>query len=79
MEHEELLQDDATNHNSACLDSVWIIGDAIANPNKYRGDETIIERNVEHLEIMRNTDFLAAETLAAVDDAISAGKAALTE
>lgn len=64
-------------HYSACLDSVGVVNDAIANPNCYTGDDTVIERNVRHLEGMRQADFWTTEDMAPIDDAIAAGNAAL--
>lgn len=64
-------------HYSACLDSVWVINDAIANPQKYETDDTVIERNVKHLEGMRNATFWTDEDMAPIDAAIAAGNAAL--
>jgi len=66
-------------HYSACLDSVEVINDAIANPDRYVNDDTVIERNVQHLEIMRQADFWGTEDMAPIDAAISAGNAATTE
>lgn len=64
-------------HYSACLDSVWVINDAIANPSRYVGDDTVIERNVQHLEIMRNMPFWTDEDMSPFDAAIAAGNAAI--
>ena len=63
----------------AMLDVVWVINDAIANPDKYTGDETVIQRNVQHLEGMRNADFWTDEDMTPIDAAIAAGNAAITE
>lgn len=64
-------------HYSACLDSVWVINDAIANPDRYTVDDTVIERNVRHLEGMRNKPFWTNEDMAPIDAAVVAGNAAL--
>lgn len=66
-----------TKHYSACLDSVWVINDAIANPSRHVGDDTVIERNVRHLEIMRNMPFWTDEDMSPFDAAIAAGNAAI--
>jgi hypothetical protein len=62
-------------HYSACLDSVWVINDAIAKPDKYTGDDTVIQRNVQHLEGMRQADFWTTENMAPIDAAIAVGNA----
>ena len=77
MNPEELTPDRIAKHYSACLDSVWVINDAIANPNRYTGDDTVIQRNVQHLEGMRRADFWTDEDMAPIDAAIEAGNAAL--
>jgi len=75
---DQLTPERIAKHYSACLDSVWVINDAIANPDKYTGDDTVIERNVQHLEGMRNADFWTDEDMAPIDAAIAAGTAATT-
>ena len=76
---DELTPERIAKHYSACLDSVWVVNDAIANPDKYTGDDTVIDRNVQHLEGMRKADFWAEEDMTPIDEAITAGKAATTE
>lgn len=61
-------------HYKALLDSVWLINDAIANPAKYTNDETVIQRNVDHLELMLAKDFWTTEDMAPINAAIAAGK-----
>ena len=77
MNPEELTTEQIAQHYSACLDSVWVINDAIANPAKYAADDTVIQRNVQHLEGMRNAPFWTDEDMAPIDAAIAAGNAAL--
>ena len=74
---DQLTPERIAKHYSACLDSVWVINDAIANPDRYTGDDTVIERNVQHLEGMRQADFWTTEDMAPIDAAIAAGNAAL--
>ena len=76
---DQLTPERIAKHYSACLDSVWVIHDAIANPDKYTSDDTVIERNVQHLEGMRNADFWTDEDMTPIDAAIAAGNAAITE
>jgi len=72
---DQLTPEQIAKHYSACLDSVWVIEDAIANPDRYTTDDTVIERNVQHLEGMRQADFWTDEDMAPIDAAISAGNA----
>ena len=73
----QLTPERIAKHYSACLDSVWVINDAIANPDRYTTDDTVIERNVQHLEGMRKADFWNDEDMTPNDEAIAAGNAAL--
>jgi hypothetical protein len=75
---EQLTSERIAKHYSACLDSVYVINDAIANPDKYAGDDTVIQRNVQHLEGMKNADFWTTEDMAPIDAAIAAGNAAIS-
>ena len=72
---DQLAPEQIAKHYSACLDSVWVIEDAIANPDRYTTDDTVIERNVQHLEGMRQADFWTDEDMAPIDAAIAAGNA----
>ena len=72
---DQLTPEQIAKHYSACLDSVWVIEDAIANPDRYTTDDTVIERNVQHLEGMRQADFWTDEDMTPIDAAISAGNA----
>ena len=74
---DQLTPERIAKHYSACLDSVWVINDAIANPDKYAGDDTVIQRNVQHLEGMRRAEFWTTEDMTPIDEAIAAGNAAL--
>lgn len=76
MNPEELTPEQIAKHYSACLDSVWVIEDAIANPARYTGDDTVIDRNVKHLEGMRQAPFWTDEDMTPIDAAIAAGNAA---
>lgn len=77
MIDDQLTPERIAKHYSACIDSVNLINDVIANPDIYVSDETVIERNVRHLEGMRNADFWTTEDMAPIDAAIAAGNAAL--
>jgi hypothetical protein len=73
----ELTPEEITQNYNACLDSVWLINRAIANPAQYTSDPTVIERNVKHLETMRRQTYWTTEDMTPIDDAIAAGNAAL--
>lgn len=75
--NEELTPEEIAKHYSACLDSVFVINDAIANTSKYKNDTTAIERNVKHLEVMLNAPFWTTEDMAPIESAIAAGNAVL--
>ena len=77
MNPEEQTSEQIAKHYSACLDSVWVIEDAIANPARYTGDDTVIDRNVKHLEGMRQAPVWTDEDMAPIDASIAAGNAAL--
>ena len=55
---------------SAMLDSVALINAARANPDDYADDETVVSRNVEHLELMIAKDFWTDEDMTSVQAAI---------
>lgn len=74
---EELTPEQIARQYSACLDSVLVIHDAISHPEKYLDDSTVIERNVRHLEGMREKNFWTNEDITPIDSAIIAGNAAI--
>jgi len=65
MTEEEIAQ-----AYSAMLDSVALINAARANPDDYADDETVVARNVEHLELMIAKDFWTDEDMTSVQAAI---------
>lgn len=69
--------EEIARHYSACLDSVNVINDVIANPEITASDPTVIERNVKHLEGMRKAPYWTTEDMAPIDAAIAAGNAAM--
>lgn len=74
---DELTPERIAKHYSACLDSVNLINAVLADPDAYVGDPTVLERNVVHLEGMRNADFWTTEDMSPIDAAIAAGRAAM--
>ena len=79
MNPDEFTSEQIAKHYSACLDSVMVINDAIANPDSYTGDDTVIQRNVQHLEGMRKATFWTDEDMEPIDTAIAAGNAYILE
>jgi hypothetical protein len=48
----EITAEEIAQHYSAAMDSVNLINAVIADPAAYANDETVIQRNVDHLKIM---------------------------
>ena len=71
----EMTAEEIAQHYSASMDSVNLINAVIADPDVYAHDETIIQRNVDHLKIMVEKDYWTDEDLQPFNDAISAGEA----
>lgn len=71
----EITAEEIAQHYSAAMDSVTLINAVIADPAAYVNDETVIQRNVDHLKIMVAKDFWTDEDLAPFNDAIAAGEA----
>ena len=71
---EEIAQ-----HYSACMDSVNLINAVIAAPDDYVDDPTVLQRNVTHLEGMVNASYWTTEDMTPLNNAITAGNAAIGE
>lgn len=69
--------EEIAKHYSACMDSVNLINAVIADPDAYADDETVLQRNVEHLEGMVNYTHWTNEDMTPLNDAITAGNAAI--
>jgi hypothetical protein len=59
----DITQEQISQHYSAMLDSVGVIDAALADPEKYADDETLISRNVGHLSTMITRDFWTTEDM----------------
>ena len=70
----EITAEEIARHYSSAMDSVTLINAVIADPAAYANDETVIQRNVDHLKIMVAKDFWTDEDLAPFNDAIAAGE-----
>ena len=66
-----MTEEEIAKAYSAMLDSVALINAARANPDDYADDETVVARNVEHLELMVAKDYWTSEDMTAVNTAIA--------
>ena len=73
---DEMTPEEIAQHYSAAMDSVNLINAVIASPDDYANDETVLQRNVDHLKIMVAKDFWTTEDMTPLNDAIAAGEAA---
>ena len=64
---EEIAQ-----HYRAAMDSVTLLEKVAADPDAYAEDETVVERNVEHLKLVVEWDFWTDEDLTPFHNAIAA-------
>ena len=71
----EITAEEIAQHYSAAIDSVTLINAVIADPAAYANDETVIQRNVDHLKIMIAQDYWTDEDMTPFNDAIVAGEA----
>ena len=74
----EITTKEIAQHYSAMGDSVVLINAVIAG-SKMKDDEATekqncVDRNVEHLELMKAKDYWTSESMTDVDAAIAAGK-----
>tara|TARA_R110000803_G_scaffold81985_1_gene147934 strand:+ start:2892 stop:3128 length:237 start_codon:yes stop_codon:yes gene_type:complete len=70
---DTISAEEIAQHYSASMDSVNLINAVIADPETYSDDETVLQRNVDHLAIMVAKDFWTTEDMAAIEAAIIAG------
>ena len=69
---EELTSEQIAQHYSAAMDSVNLINAVVASPDDYADDETILNRNADHLRIVVGWDFWTTEDMTPFTDAITA-------
>lgn len=78
---DETTPEQIAQHYKALGDSVWLINAVIAGEemtnDTQEAKNDCVDRNVQHLEIMKAKDFWTTEDFTAVDAAIVAGKAYL--
>lgn len=76
MGEEEITAEEIAQNYSAAMDSVNLINAVVAAPDNYADDETVLQRNVDHLKIMVVKDYWTTEDMTPFNDAIAAGEAA---
>ena len=72
---DEITAEKIAQHYSSAMDSVNLINAVIADPDAYANDETVMQRNVDHLELVIDWTFWTDEDLSPFTDVITAGKA----
>lgn len=72
----EITAEQIAQHYSSAMESVNLINAVIADPDAYANDKTVMQRNVEHLELVIDWTFWTDEDLSPFTDAIAAAEAA---
>jgi len=72
MTNEVETPEEIARHYSAAMDSVTLLERVAADPDAYADDETVVQRNVDHLKIVVGWDFWTDEDLAPFHNAIAA-------
>jgi hypothetical protein len=73
---DEITAEQIAQHYSSAMESVNLINAVIADPDAYANDETVMQRNVDHLELVIDWTFWTDEDLSPFTDAIAAAEAA---
>jgi hypothetical protein len=69
--YEDITPEEIVSHYNAAMDSVNLINEVIANPDKYIDDQTILERNIDHLKIVVGWPFWTDEDMTPFNNAIA--------
>lgn len=72
MVDEVKTPEEISQHYRSAMDSVTLLDAVAADPDAYAEDETVVERNVEHLKIVVGWDFWTDEDLTPFHNAIAA-------
>ena len=72
MDREVETTEQIAQHYTSAMDSVTLLEKVAANPDAYADDETVVERNVEHLKLVVEWDFWTDEDLSPFHNAIAA-------
>ena len=75
MEDKVETPEEIAQHYSSAMDSVNLINAVIADPDAYVNDETVMQRNVDHLKLVIDWTFWTDEDMTPFNDAIAAGEA----
>ena len=76
MEDKVETPEEIAQHYSSAMDSVNLNNAVIADPAAYASDETVMQRNVDHLKLVIDWTFWTDEDLSPFTDAIAAAEAA---
>lgn len=76
--YENITPEEIAGHYSAAMDSVNLINDVVANPDKYTDDPTVLQRNVDHLKLVIGWPIWTDQDLTPFTDAIESGEAAIS-
>ena len=72
MDNEVKTPEEIVRHYRAAMSSVALLDAVAADPDAYADDETVVQRNVDHLKIVVGWDFWTDEDLAPFHNAIAA-------
>ena len=72
MDNEVETPEQIAQHYTSAMDSVTLLEKVAAKPDAYTNDETVVERNVEHLKLVVEWDFWTDEDLTPFHTAIAA-------
>ena len=69
--YPDITAEEIAHHYRSAMDSVTIINQVIANPEEYKNDETILSRNINHLNVMLDMDYWTTEDLTPFQNAVA--------
>ena len=72
MVDEVETPEEIAQHYKAAMGSVTLLEKVAADPDAYADDPTVVERNVEHLQLVVGWDFWTDEDLTPFHNAITA-------
>ena len=72
MADEVKTPEEIARHYRAAMSSVTLLDAVAADPAAYAEDETVVQRNVDHLKIVVGWDFWTDEDLTPFHNAIEA-------
>lgn len=75
MENKVETPEQIARHYKSAMDSVNLINAVIADPAAYANDETVMQRNVDHLKLVIDWTFWTDEDLTPFTNAIAAAEA----